>query len=594
MGLFLFLVWPMARANIQDMALIRAFGGDETAIVETLSSMLERSSPDPGVYKYGSLYFQVPFGIMKLMSSTDPHYIALIFRIMSVLGGLLALAGLGWFGRALFGPGAGAAAVWLSCALPLLTRWSKTIHPDTLGLAGLVAAWGLVLWALKKERVGPLLWAGVVAGLAAGVKLNSVFLVLFLPLALIGLVRTGRAAGWARPGYALGALAAAIAALAGVGAALAFLATPERLAKAGELVALETGGTEALPFWVNALPLLGWGMAALAVAVLGLAVLAWRLYLFGRLPRLAAFITTLALTGLFFGAGFFVADAAAFFNPGPVAAWFLNETVRLKHSYVPEGLFFFRTMVDMGYWGWLGTGLSALGFLVLALKPRDRADRWVAGLLAGWVIFNLLYLTHSIDAPKPRHAIQILPALIWLAAVGLAWLGGFLGRLLPRPWLGLALAGLLLLPGLKHGTAYGLQLQKDVAAYAASPAVEVGRYLEREFAPGTVILHDPYVYVPVAFTSSREVWEPSLGLLDSYQPDLVIINRGYFRRYVSFDNAAGLMRPQKRQEAADYYRALVEDGASGRFRPLRKFGEITVLARAGFEPERGQKIDGRD
>ncbi len=140
-----------------------------------------------------------------------------------------------------------------------------------------------------------------------------------------------------------------------------------------------------------------------------------------------------------------------------------------------------------------------------------------------------------------------------------------------------------------------------MAAYAQSPAMEVGRYLEKEFAPETVILHDPYVYVPAGFASAQEVWEPGLDLLESLRPDLVILNQGFFRRYVSFDNAAGLMRPEKRQQAAKYYRALTSNGEGGIYRPIRVLGKITILARVGFRsdlkamelaPEKSGEADG--
>ncbi|MBW1713672.1 MAG: hypothetical protein JRJ59_11045, partial [Deltaproteobacteria bacterium] len=49
LGLYLALTWPAARAWIDDMAMIRAFGGDETVMVETVLSMLDRSSLDPKV-----------------------------------------------------------------------------------------------------------------------------------------------------------------------------------------------------------------------------------------------------------------------------------------------------------------------------------------------------------------------------------------------------------------------------------------------------------------------------------------------------------------------------------------------------------------
>jgi hypothetical protein len=118
-----------------------------------------------------------------------------------------------------------------------------------------------------------------------------------------------------------------------------------------------------------------------------------------------------------------------------------------------------------------------------------------------------------------------------------------------------------------------------VAGYKNLPSMAVGRWLAENYPPQTTIFHDPYVYIPLVFVNSRELWEPSLDDLETGRPELIILNQGYHRRYLSFDNAAGLMRPARRQAAADYYRALLDHGWEGTYGVIKKFDQITVMAR---------------
>jgi|GEM_PF-2074659 len=593
LALYLALVLPMALANVDDMAVIRTFGGDETAIVETLLSMRERGSWDPGVYKYGSLYFQLPYGAARLAglaTQVGPREVALTLRLLSVLGGLACLGGLAWFGARLLGPGGAAGAAALACTLPLLVGWGKTIHPDTLGLAGLIVAWGLLLAGLKQHREKVLLAGALAAGLAAGIKLNSALLAPFLPLLALSFALTGPVTLWEQRQTGLVMGLALTAGLLVMGLALNLIVSPERLAKAVALVVEETGRAELVPFWVRSLPLAGTRLILLAGLTAGLTFMAWHFGFFTRRPLVCAvFSLSLALAALF-GLGLTISNSAALLHPGQVAEWFLMETVRLKHSYVPEGWFFWRTMVHPGYWGWIGLGLSALGFFWVIARNNDQGLRWPVIFLAGWILLNLVYLSFSIAAPKPRHALQILPALVWLAAAGLNRLAGLISGLSGRTWLGVGAALVILALPLGRGVDSALALQRQVAGYKNLPSMAVGRWLAESYPPRTTIFHDPYVYIPQAFINSTELWEPGLDDLEAGRPDLVILNQGFHRRYLTFDNAAGLMRPARRQAAADYYRALLKDGHEGRYQVVKKFEGITVLARTGLPPGRGKAL----
>lgn len=576
------LVWPMAWANIDDMPMIRAFGGDETALVENVTGMLERNSWDPKVYKYGSVFFQGPYLILKVWGLFEPvgaHETALTMRTFSVVGGLLMILAAAWVGRRLMGPGAGVIAAVLTFGLYMMARWGRMIHPDTLGLCGLMLALGLLLASLQERRTGLLLGASVVTGVAAAIKLNSIFLTPFLPLAGLIIGCGGVSERWSRPQYGLLAGLLVGGACLPIGLVIRLLATPERIAKAIKVVALETGRADLTPAWVTHLPEIGLILLGLGGAIIALTLILWRAGVFGRYPLLTQTLALGVACTVCFLIGYGLANTAAFPNPGFVAEWFLTESIRLKHSYEVEPWFFWKVMLRPAFWGVYGVCLSGLGLIWGLVRPREPRERVMVLILAAWTLLILVYLTTSVAAPKPRHVLQILPSLILLAAYGLLRLGqaGSRGR---SAWLGIILVGLAVSPLIWVNLGPGLDLRAyELTEKRKSPTIRVGLWLAENHPPEARIWHDPYVYVPARFKNRREEFEPRLEWLGEYDPDLILLNQGHYRRYLKYINNAGKMRPGRMKEAAEFYEALLADGLAGKYKEVRKFGRIAVLVK---------------
>lgn len=573
------LTWPLALAFIDDLALIRTFGGDETGLVETVLGMLARGSFDPGIYKYGGLYFQVPWALLSLAGlwgRVGAHETALVLRLVSLAGALGIVAALVLLSRRLFGPAAALAALGLSSGLPVLVRWGGFIHPDTWALLTLTLALGLLVRGLREERLRDLAWAGLWAGLAAGLKLSGLFVLPFVVLGAAWLGWRRPEQPFSRPALALGLGLILAAGLALAGLALRLLADPASLAQAARLAVEETGRPDLVPWWLGRLPELSLALLVLAgLLALGL-ILAWRLGRLERRPGLSAGLGLVAAALLCFLAGLLISHNLAPFHPRAWAAAFLTESVRLQHGWVRPAWFWWRLLARPEFWGGYALLLSLAGLAWGLVRPSRAGERLAVGLLGGWLVFMLLYLSAGVTAPFPRHGLSLIPALALLAAFA----AGRVGALTGRTWPGRVLTLALVLPVFIMNVGAGLQSARALEVKRQSPNLAVGRWLAEHYPAGASVQHDPYVYVPEVFQDKVEDWDPSLAEVEVRRPRLIVANEGFSRRFFEI-TPAGQFRPQDRDRARRFYESLRDDGLGGRYRRVKTLDGITVWERVG-------------
>lgn len=568
-------------AFIDDMAMIQAVGGDEHGIMEALWGMLQNNSADPKFYKYGSLYFQAPWVVLELAGAETVHSAALTMRLVSWLGGAAVIICLVWASAQLFGRTAALAAAILACLLPLLVRWGAFIHPDTWALAGTTAAMGLSLVALDRKKWSLFLWAGLFGGAGAGLKLSGAFVGPFVVLAACLAAWRGAEQPWSNPKPAV-ILVIAVMAGVGMGAlALGWLATPDRLAKAAELIAAETGSMDNVPAWLPKLHIHGRSAALLLLGGIGWFLLLVKFGLFNKNPRITTAFSLSAAVTLLFGLGLIVVNNAILFQPSQVAAFVLTESVRLGHGWQRPELFWVKLLIRSGFWGWAGLAAS-LGGLIWGLARPEQPGRWAIYLLLGlWLIGLLAYLSDRVSAPFPRHGINLLPALIWLSVAlagqikqAVTQVGGWAGK---GTILALAAAACLPAAGfIGHDLGYSAAVSEK----ETSPSLAVGAWLKESSSPKTKIDFDPYVYVPDRFADRRQTWTPTLADLDRRQPELIITNKSFYRRFFDEQHRAGRFLPLRRSRAKEYYAALEKDGWDGRYLVVNRIGGLTVYKRA--------------
>ena len=198
---------------------------------------------DRGIYGGDSLWYHMPFaahiaqtGSVTELLFTDPLYLNWFYPQVSELlhaDGLLLLGNdflspllnLGWLGLALFAAwccgrpyGAGAPALAAVAALMsanlLFSRQPGNANNDVVAIALLVSSVAILLNARQATARGPLIVAGLAAGLALGTKLTAVPPVGALTIGVIVLAalegsqeraaRTARAAGAGLGGLVIG------------------------------------------------------------------------------------------------------------------------------------------------------------------------------------------------------------------------------------------------------------------------------------------------------------------------------------------------------------------------------------------------------
>ena len=568
-------------AFIDDMAMIQAVGGDEHGVMEALWGMLQNNSADPRFYKYGGLYFQAPWIGLELLRVETVHGAALTMRLVSWLGGAAVILCLVWASAQLFGRTAALATTILACLLPLLVRWGAFIHPDTWALAGTTAAMGLSLVGLDQRRWSLFLWAGLIGGAGAGLKLSGAFVGPFVVAAACLAAWRGADRPWSNSGPTV-ILVAAVMAGAGLGAlAMGWLATPDRLAKAAELIVAETGSAASIPGWLPNLPSYGRSAAWLLFGGVGCFLILIKFGLFRKNPRITTAFSLSAAVTLLFGLGLVAVNNAILFKPNQVAAFVLTESVRLGHGWQRPDLFWIQLPAGTGFWGGVALVASMGGLIWGLVKPDQPGRRAIYLLLGLWLVGLLAYLSDRVSAPFPRHGINLLPALVWLAAA----LTGKISQAVVRAGGGaikgtaLALIATGCLPAvgfIGHDLSYSTAVENK----AASPSLALGVWLKETYPPRTRIDYDPYVYVPDQFFDRRQTWTPTAADLDRRRPDLIITNKSFYRRFFSEHHQAGRFLPRRRERAREYYAALEKDGWGGRYRVVRRTNGLTVYKRA--------------
>ena len=111
-----------------------------------------------------------------------------------------------------------------------------------------------------------------------------------------------------------------------------------------------------------------------------------------------------------------------------------------------------------------------------------------------------------------------------------------------------------------------------------SPLIAAGEWLEQSYPRDTIILHDQYVYVPVAFQKVASSWGLTREQVDLIDPDLIIVNEKFHRRFMidqEFQHFAG--GPDAYFERQNFYRGLTE-GEEKPYKWVKSFGPIGIYA----------------
>ena len=116
-----------------------------------------------------------------------------------------------------------------------------------------------------------------------------------------------------------------------------------------------------------------------------------------------------------------------------------------------------------------------------------------------------------------------------------------------------------------------------------SPCLEPAPWLEACVPTSAVILYERYIYIPPSF---REVKEPGVGgvtveILETFNPDLILLHRSTFEVFGSPDKAASFMKGEAAfMERFEFYRGMREESLG--FVLKKEFRTILVYEREDY------------
>jgi 4-amino-4-deoxy-L-arabinose transferase-like glycosyltransferase len=161
-----------------DFGLPAMFHPDETPKVNAIMRMVQRGDLNPEYFLHPSLLLYLTYFTNTVLQWVGfpgefQDSLRLSGRIVSALAGTGSLALLFYLGRTLYTSGVGLLAAGLLAVFPLHVTCSRYMKEDALMLFFVLAVALAVSNAVKKQKPGLLIVAGVLAGFATGVKYSG-------------------------------------------------------------------------------------------------------------------------------------------------------------------------------------------------------------------------------------------------------------------------------------------------------------------------------------------------------------------------------------------------------------------------------------
>jgi hypothetical protein len=195
----------------------------------------------------------------------------------------------------------------------------------------------------------------------------------------------------------------------------------------------------------------------------------------------------------------------------------------------------------------------------------------------------------EVNMRRPRYAFIILPPLVALASLAMSQV---LERVRPpaRALL-LAVVALSLLPQAANAARW---VVPDLAA-GEPERIAAGRWLQKTYPEETRILADVRSYIPPRFSRSLFLFGVNQDYIDSFRPDLLILNHGTTGRW--FWKKEGTRFADQQWEINDAdgaaeVMAAHRNRLSGPspWRTVYESPEVVILERSGYRNPRDQPL----
>ena len=232
----------------------------------------------------------------------------------------------------------------------------------------------------------------------------------------------------------------------------------------------------------------------------------------------------------------------------------------------------------------LGLALVSLALVVYKVaKGGWRRLLEPGSVMWAWTLFYFVFLVWRVNIRTHRALLPIVPCLLIFAAQAVSQVTEYAAARLSRRLVAvLTTVGLLIVAGSELPKSLNRTLEFRQATSQqeqTSDAVLAGHWLMEHYPPSTRILYDPFSYVPPSFADARATpWGGTLQILETFEPDIVIVNNYDLARFSDIERAATYVRDEAQFMARyEYYEAL-RNGVAG-YVLVRDFGDVKVYVR---------------
>jgi hypothetical protein len=580
--------WPLFWSASDNARLVGTFNTDEEAHVRLLKEAIDSRFPRLGYIQYGYAYLNMgllPLFFLSYLTDVTEQQIIVWLRMIPTIFAIATVALTFLMTRRYFSRLTAWLAVFLlSFAVLNFLEMSTISHSDIPQVFFLVLGVYFCCRLVEDGHSKCLIWASASAGFAFGCKYSGLFL---LPvIGFYGLLHTVR----------LDATEAEV--------------NSDRVIKVARILSVLTAGgllivglvvvPHAAASYVDAeyfgvsIPQLFNSMRVISIVagislVLLAAVPVWAVV--RQRPKLTYLTKLGMLAAITFGVAFFITSPFNVFSVrSGFMRGFLYESLHSGFGHEFEeahnALLWFRILVSPELLDPLILGLAVLS-LILKMHTVIRegwrqlfepdSAMWV------WVLFYFGFLIWRVNIRTHRALLPIIPFLLIFSAQAV-------DRIIQHATIGRSgrlAVGLIVIPLL---AIVGLELPKSLDRIIefrqttsqreqTSDAVLAEHWLTEHYPPSTRILYDPYSYVPPRFTDAHVTpWGGTLEILETLEPDVVIINERHWDLFSDIREAATYSRDEAHFTAKyEYYEALREEKAG--YVLIGDFGDVRIYTR---------------
>ncbi len=554
-----------------------------------LKEAIDNRFPRLGYYQYGYAYLNMgllPLFLLSYFTDVTEQHIVVWLRMIPTLFAIATVTLTFVMARRYFGR----LAAWLSAFLLSFTvlnflRMSVMSHSDISQVFFLMLG---IYFCCRLAEDGHSTWlisASVAAGFAFGCKYSGLFLLPIIGLyAMLRTIQLDTAQLSVNSDQVVRS-ARLLSTLVGVG--LLILGSVIIPYAAAPYVGAEYFGVP-IPQFLNSLRVMSI-VAGAGLVLLAVVPLIWSSV--RRRPKLVYLIKLGMLAAITFALAFFVTSPFNVFSLRS-GFWrgFLYESLHSSFGHV------FQAEVDKLQWlGILSSPelldpfILGLAVVSLALTVYKVAKRGWQGLLDPesvmwvWTLFYFVFLVWRVNVRTHRALLPIVSFLLILTAHAVSRLIQYAATKVSRRLVSaLTIAGLLIIVGLELPESLDRTLQfrqSTVSREQRSDAVLAGQWLAGRYPPSTRILYDPYSYVPPAFADAHATpWGGTLQLLETLEPDVVIVNGYHSGRFSDVRQAATYARDEANFMAKYEYYETLRNREAG-YVLVRDFGSVQVYGR---------------